>query len=236
MDHRLFVTRHITGQPIRVRAERFANTGNVAVSEDREGAAEELSLDSVDARVLLQQEFHQRLTYRKASFLGHDDLLNQPEGLRPSTSPARFRLRAKRFGETSPEPWRRRAPPGGPGPRPPPLARLPAVPPAQDWSTGPSPCKHPGPDCGLCSREAPSRALAEPVRTDLMKCIRNSQPYGLGGAIRFWSRFGDASAAERKAMLKDSLFWRLYQAGHIGPQYFCFKCMSVCPVGREATA
>jgi len=31
------------------------------------------------------------------------------EGLRPSDSPTRLRLRAKRYGETSPEPWRRRA-------------------------------------------------------------------------------------------------------------------------------
>lgn len=105
-----------------------------------------------------------------------------------------------------------------------------------DLRTDPALEKNPCTDCGLCVRGCPARALDEPGRTDLMKCIKNSQPYGLGGAIRFWSRFGEASAAERKAMLKDSHFWRLYQAGHIGPQYFCFKCMSVCPVGREATA
>ena len=46
---------------------------------------------------------------------------------------------------------------------------------------------------------------------------------------------GEVPAAERKAMLRDPNFWRLYQAGHIGPQYFCFACMNVCPVGR-ATA
>src|SRR3954469_22148292 len=34
---------------------------------------------------------------------------NHSEGLRPSDSPTRFRLRAKRYGETAPEPWRRRA-------------------------------------------------------------------------------------------------------------------------------
>src|SRR5262245_50149474 len=36
-------------------------------------------------------------------------VLVSSEGLRPSDSPTRFRLRAKRYGETSPEPWRRRA-------------------------------------------------------------------------------------------------------------------------------
>ena len=42
---------------------KSTDTGNVAMSEDCEGAAEELSLDSVDARVLLDQEFDQRLPY-----------------------------------------------------------------------------------------------------------------------------------------------------------------------------
>ena len=45
-----------------------------------------------------------------------------------------------------------------------------------------------------------------------------------------------AIATERKAMLRDPIYWKLYQAGFIGPQYFCFTCMNVCPVGRKATA
>src|SRR5262245_49878701 len=40
---------------------------------------------------------------------GHDRAPSLTEGLRPSDSPTRFRLRAKRFGATAPEPWRRRA-------------------------------------------------------------------------------------------------------------------------------
>jgi epoxyqueuosine reductase QueG len=64
--------------------------------------------------------------------------------------------------------------------------------------------------CGLCVRGCPGKALEEPGRTDV-------------------------PAAERKAMLRDPNYWRLYQAGHIGPQYFCFACMNVCPVGRKAT-
>ena len=39
-------------------------------------------------------------------------------GTSPPDPPARFRLRAKRFGETSPEPWRRRALAGTRGPAP----------------------------------------------------------------------------------------------------------------------
>ncbi len=29
---------------------------------------------------------------------------------------------------------------------------------------------------------------------------------------------------------------RFVTAAGIGPQYFCFTCMNVCPVGRQATA
>jgi len=94
---------------------------------------------------------------------------------------------------------------------------------------------HPCNDCGLCVENCPGRALDEAGRTDVMKCIKKSQPYGLSGAIGFWSRHAEASPEERKAMFRDDFYWKMYQAGHIGPQYFCFKCLSSCPVGREKT-
>ena len=59
---------------------------------------------------------------------------------------------------------------------------------------------------------------------------------GVGTALDLTLTGREVSAVERKAMLRDPNFWRLYQAGYIGPQYFCFTCMNVCPVGREATA
>ncbi len=86
--------------------------------------------------------------------------------------------------------------------------------------------------CDRCVRGCPGEALAEEGRTHVMRCLKASQPYGIGGSIRFWSRFGEASPEERKAMLKDPTYWRLYQAGFIGFQYFCFRCMATCPVGR----
>jgi len=55
------------------------------------------------------------------------ELRNYSKGLRPSDSPTPFRLRAKRFGETSPEPWRRRALAGPPTPRSAPVARFAAL-------------------------------------------------------------------------------------------------------------
>ncbi len=89
--------------------------------------------------------------------------------------------------------------------------------------------------CDACVQSCPGRALDEEGRTEVMKCIRNSQPYGIGGSIRFWTEFAEAPAPERKAMLRDPHFWRLYQAGFIGFQYFCFSCLETCPVGRSRT-
>jgi len=88
-------------------------------------------------------------------------------------------------------------------------------------------------DCGLCVESCPSKALDQEGKTDVGKCLRNSQPYGIGGAIRFWSKFGDASPEEKKAMVRDTNYWRLYQANMIGFQYFCWNCMKSCPVGVE---
>jgi hypothetical protein len=35
---------------------------------------------------------------------------------------------------------------------------------------------------------------------------------------------------EQKKMVRNVNFWRLYQAGFIGFQYFCFNCFKSCPV------
>jgi epoxyqueuosine reductase QueG len=89
-------------------------------------------------------------------------------------------------------------------------------------------------DCGLCVQSCPGHALDTAGRTEVMKCIRNSQPFGLSAAVGFWGRHAEAAPDERKAMFKDDFFWKMYQAGHIGPQYFCFNCLSACPVGRSS--
>lgn len=104
---------------------------------------------------------------------------------------------------------------------------LPSDPPVAE-----SPCD----DCGRCVAGCPAGALDEVGRTNVGKCLRTSQPYGLPAAIGFWSRHADVSAEERKQMFKDDFFWKLYQAGHIGPQYFCFGCMAVCPAGDGVQA
>lgn len=86
--------------------------------------------------------------------------------------------------------------------------------------------------CNKCVQECPAGALDQDGKTDVIKCLKISQPYGIGPAIQFWSRFAGFSPEEQKTMVKDVNFWRLYQAAFIGFQYFCFKCLKSCPLGR----
>ncbi len=101
-----------------------------------------------------------------------------------------------------------------------------------DLASDPPVTESPCDDCGLCVTACPAGALEEAGRTHVGKCLRVSQPYGLPSLIGFWSRHARAPEEERVEMFKDDLFWKLYQAGHIGPQYFCFGCMSSCPAGE----
>lgn len=86
--------------------------------------------------------------------------------------------------------------------------------------------------CHVCVDNCPGNALAEEGKTDVLKCIKVSQPYGLASQIRFWSRFAESHPEEQQRMVKDDEFWKLYQAGFIGFQYFCFRCMQSCPIGK----
>jgi len=88
-------------------------------------------------------------------------------------------------------------------------------------------------ECDLCVKSCPAAALDEPGKTDAMKCLKKSQPYGIGSAIKLWTQFAESPLEEQKKLVRDVNYWRLYQAGFIGFQYFCFSCMSSCPVGRE---
>ena len=85
--------------------------------------------------------------------------------------------------------------------------------------------------CGLCVQACPAHALDQPGKTDRLKCLMHSQPYGARASIAFWSRFGEGSAAERMVMLRSPEYLSLYQAGFIGQQYTCFRCLAACPVG-----
>lgn len=87
--------------------------------------------------------------------------------------------------------------------------------------------------CGLCLRECPAGAL-EAGKTGMLRCLSHSQPFGIGGSVAFWSRFGEASPEQQKAMLQIPEYRSTYQASFIGFQYYCFRCLAVCPIGATA--
>lgn len=86
-------------------------------------------------------------------------------------------------------------------------------------------------DCNECVESCPGGALDEEGKTDYLACLKHSQPYGIGGNIRFWWKFAESSPEEQQAMVADERYWRLYHAGSLGFQYFCFNCIRNCPVG-----
>lgn len=87
--------------------------------------------------------------------------------------------------------------------------------------------------CGLCIEGYPAKALNEAGRTDEMKCLKISQPYGIGGALAYlWKIIGQDAEAQ-KVLLKGPLFLSFYQVSFIGFQYMCFNCIKVCPAGRK---
>jgi epoxyqueuosine reductase len=83
--------------------------------------------------------------------------------------------------------------------------------------------------CGICVDACPAKALDEEGRTDQMKCLRISQPFGIGGAIGYIRKFLAASPEDQKKLLMDPQFLSLYQASFIGFQYNCFRCLASCP-------
>lgn len=87
-------------------------------------------------------------------------------------------------------------------------------------------------DCGLCVEICPAKALDEEGKTAVMKCLRVSQPLGIGSVIRYFSDMLDKPKEEQVEMLKDPFFWDLYQASFIGFTYACFKCYAVCPIAK----
>jgi epoxyqueuosine reductase QueG len=93
--------------------------------------------------------------------------------------------------------------------------------------------ENPCTDCNLCVESCPAGALDEEGRTDVFKCLKSSQPYGIGGAYRFLKKLLGAKSEERQEILKDPVLLHLYQAQMIGFQYTCFRCMAVCPACME---
>jgi epoxyqueuosine reductase len=97
----------------------------------------------------------------------------------------------------------------------------------------PSLCQQLCTDCGICVAECPGQALTEEGRTDLMKCLKVSQPFGVRAHIGFWLKFAESSGDERKKMLTGPEYQQILQAESFGTQYYCFHCIASCPIGRD---
>jgi epoxyqueuosine reductase len=87
-------------------------------------------------------------------------------------------------------------------------------------------------NCDICVNQCPVNALCEETKTDVMKCMFNSQPYGFGGYKQFWTKFFEGSPEEQKIMIQDEKIGKLHQALSLGSQYVCFNCTKNCPAGQ----
>lgn len=87
--------------------------------------------------------------------------------------------------------------------------------------------------CNICVENCPGGALDEEGKTDEIKCMKQSQPYGMGRNIRFWLKFIDSRPEEQKKMMLSPEYMNLYQAAFIGFDYHCYQCYISCPVGKK---
>lgn len=87
--------------------------------------------------------------------------------------------------------------------------------------------------CNLCVDNCPGKALDEPGKTDLMKCMPHSLPYGVRSDIKFWLKLLAGSPEEQKKMLVSEQYQMLRQSHYLGNQYQCFNCIKSCPVGQS---
>lgn len=87
-------------------------------------------------------------------------------------------------------------------------------------------------DCDICVKICPANALNEEKKTDVMKCLLKSQPYGLAGCTEFITRFIEASPEEQKSLLQDEKYRKIYNALAFGSYYICYNCIKGCPVGQ----
>jgi len=83
--------------------------------------------------------------------------------------------------------------------------------------------------CNLCVEACPAGALDEEGKTDALRCLRTSQPYGIGGTVRYLRKFLEANPQEKRELLKDPTLLQIYQSQFIGFHYYCFSCMAACP-------
>ena len=86
--------------------------------------------------------------------------------------------------------------------------------------------------CNICVENCPGKALDEEGKTNEVKCMKHSQPFGLMKNVGFWRKFADCEPEERKKMVSSPEYMALYQSAFIGFQYHCFNCYMLCPINK----
>lgn len=88
-------------------------------------------------------------------------------------------------------------------------------------------------NCNICVENCPAGALNEEGKTDKMKCLRVSQPFGIGASMAFWTKYSKSTPEEQQKMFLGEEYMKLYQSQMIGFHYHCFKCYASCPIGMD---
>lgn len=86
-------------------------------------------------------------------------------------------------------------------------------------------------NCDICVKNCPAKALDDKGKTDVVKCMKVSQPFSFISELQFYDEYA-AADPEKKRVLAQR-YWPYYQANTIGVQYFCFNCFKLCPACRN---
>jgi len=89
------------------------------------------------------------------------------------------------------------------------------------------------PDCQICIKGCPGKALLGEGEVDKRACGRMVFQYGLRGLTKFVGGMIDATSEERVEMLKSHAFRELWQTMVSGNYYYCFECQALCPIGKR---
>jgi epoxyqueuosine reductase len=91
-------------------------------------------------------------------------------------------------------------------------------------------------NCGLCREACPVGAITEEGVVDMRKCVPENLKYGLPGLIDFTRKWLGKGEEEIIKMTKETAFWELWQTSMLGNFYYCFQCITACPIGKKKKA